>query len=85
MTKEMNDSIVPDGFEPHEYVITNGVKTWTKGYDLVERNGNLYPKDWDYQLTINSLEKEIDRLEEEVERLTRINQQIFSLVKDIAV
>jgi hypothetical protein len=24
-------SAVPAGFEPHEYVITNGVKTWTKG------------------------------------------------------
>jgi len=31
MVDRLNKGTVPAGFEPHEYVITNGVKTWTKG------------------------------------------------------
>jgi hypothetical protein len=31
LSKQYREGAVPAGFAPHEYVITNGVKTWTKG------------------------------------------------------
>jgi hypothetical protein len=30
-SEQYRKGTVPSGFAPHEYVITNGVKTWTKG------------------------------------------------------